>query len=113
MRLIHVSAHYKGDQDDGLTIRLTPAQEQDLAPILTEVRQYADRIWRAAADSGTTAELIRELESQLRAFVVSRRRQGSLSDDDRMSALAHIDLLERVGHLRSDEYNGVVLMYHD
>lgn len=112
MKLLHVSAHYKADQPDGLNGSTASLDGNDLGAMFQDLRTSWDQLWREAVEGHTTDDLVRALEQQL-TEIAMRRQQGSSSEEELLIAIANIDLLERVGRLKGDEFNGIMLMHAD
>lgn len=111
VKLVHISAYYKADQPDGLNGSLASPDGSDLTAMLQELRASWDELWRSAVDGQTTDDLVRALELQLAEIGARRQQQGSSSEKDLLIAIANIDLLERVGRLKGNEFNGVMLIH--
>lgn len=112
MSLVYISAFYKADRPGGLYVRISQQNLEDLGEALKQLRAAWDKLWRGSVDNQTTYGLVRALEYQLFEIGV-RRRTGRSSQEDVVKAIANIDLLQRVGQLKSDEYNGIVLYYQE
>lgn len=108
MKLLWIGAFFKADQKDGLSLRFCEKSSEDLSGALNLLRLAWDEQWRDAVYKNQTArvgqQLMRELD-ELRAKPQERR-----TPEEIWTAVANIDLLERVGQLKSDEYNGIGLM---
>jgi hypothetical protein len=112
MNLISISAHYQGDGPNGLNVSVGDADCADLDAMFQELRSGWDRMWRSAVYRQTTYQLVQDLVGQLERLG-SRPRPKRLSTEDALLAIANIDLLERIGHLKPDDFNGMMLVYSD
>jgi hypothetical protein len=112
MNLISISAHYQGDRPNGLNVSVRGADFADLGALFQELRSGWDRMWRNAVYRQTTSRLVQDLVGQLERLG-ARPRSTRLSPEDALLAIANIDLLERIGHLKPDDYNGMMLIYGD
>lgn len=106
-----ICALYLGDRRDGLNVKLAQPDGSDLQDLLAELRQGADELWRMAVYHSATAahigKLMRELD-RIRA-----KPRGSRSQEDMVLAISIIDFLQRIGHLKPDEFNGILLYAAD
>lgn len=108
MKIASITAFYKADQWDGLNSRLTTPDLQDLTPEFIVFRTQWDAMWRKYADQGKTEWLVEYLLGQLNQIMRKPRSERNL--EDAWLAIANVDLLERQGRLKADEFNGLQLI---
>ena len=107
-KLIQLSALYKNDQPDG--VRLTLTEEfGDLDLLLSSIRDGWDGMWLRAVRHESTDSLVRSLREHLDE--AGRSGKPIQTTITACRVIGDIYLLERVGALRSDEYNGLLLAY--
>ena len=106
IHLFQISAFWRNDQPDGIGVTITDeAFTVPLTEIMDEIMENYWQMWVEAENEGTTDELVSDLVAQLTD--VSRRRE-SLDISDAVWVIGNIWLLERVGYIKADEYNGCV-----
>lgn len=107
-KLIQLSAFYKNDQPNGVGLTLTE-EFGDLDLLFSSIRDGWDGMWLRAVHYGSTGALVRSLHEHLDEIGQSGKPIGTLITACRV--IGDIYLLERVGELKSDEYNGLLLAY--
>jgi len=107
MKLIAISAFYNARAHDGIRLRIQSPEWDDVGDLLEVLRAERNAVWQAAASRAATAALVVAIERQLAEL--RARPPSPWSKEDSFMALANIDLLERTGHLKPDEYNGLML----
>ena len=106
VRLFQISAFYQNDKRDGIGVTITEeAFDVPLTEIMDDIMESYWRMWLEAEKKEETEELVTDLLAQLNH--VSENRQ-KLEMIDAAWVIGNIWLLERVGAIESDEYNGCV-----
>lgn len=105
-RLLSVSAFYKNDLPRGIGIQLLQDYAPDLNRFMLEIAVAYRLMWRASVIDGTQHLLIRDSVTRLDALG-RRDKQQPLSDSDVTSIIGNVWLLEEVGMIHSNEYNGM------
>lgn len=106
IHLFQISAFWRNDQPDGIGVTITEeAFTVPLTDVMDEIMENYWQMWIEAQAQGATDELVSDLVAQLTA--ASWRRE-SLGIRDAVCVIGNIWLLERVGYIEADEYNGCV-----
>lgn len=109
-KLVQLSAFYKNDQSNG--VRLTLTEEfGDLDLLFSSIRDSWDGMWLRAVRLENTESLVRSLREHLDEVGHSSEPIRTLITAYRV--IGDIYLLERVGELKSDEYNGLLFAYRN
>lgn len=104
--LMQISAFYRNDQPNGIGITLT--NDLPLDTILLELRTNYDLMWRQSTFESEQAQLTKDLFGQLE-FI--GRNKKPLGMHLALMAIGNIYLLEKIGALEGDEFNGLQLIY--
>jgi hypothetical protein len=104
--LLQISAFWKNNLPNGIGLTLT--DELPLDTILLELKTNYDAMWRQSVFESETAQLTRDLFSQLE-FI--GRNKKPLGFEMALMSIGNIYLLSKVGALVDDEYNGLQLIY--
>ena len=107
-KLIQISAFYRNDKPNGVGVTL-PRELGDLDKVLADLTTSYNLMWRQSVYESETAQLVTELVQQLEAIGTTKDFTFRLG----LLAVANIWLLEKIGHLKSDEFNGLQLIYAD
>jgi hypothetical protein len=107
-KLIQISAFFRNDKSNGIGLTL-PRELGDLDKVLLELITSYDLMWRQSVYESETAQLVTELVQQLEAIGSTKDFTLHLG----LLAVGNVYLLEKVGHLKSDEFNGLQLVYVD
>jgi hypothetical protein len=111
MTLQMISARYLGERPDGLNIKLAERDGVDLQELMSLLRERLDSQWKTAVYHSTTAAHIAGLLGELDLIRVKPKRDRSL--EETVLAISIIDFLQRIGHLKPDEFNGILLYAAD
>ena len=106
-----ISAHYLGDRPDGLNMKFGERDGLDLQDLMARLRKVTDTQWRTAVYHSATATHLAGLLGQLDR--IRMKPVGSRSNEEVLLAISIIDLLQRIGHLKPDEFNGILLYAAD
>lgn len=104
IHLFQISVFWRNDQPDGIGVTISEeAFTVPLTDIMDEIMENYWNMWVEAENEGNTEELVSDLLAQLRSASEIRQR---LDISDAVWLIGSIWLLERVGRIKSDEYNG-------
>jgi hypothetical protein len=104
--LLQISAFYQNDKPNGIGVTLT--DELPLDTIFHEITHNYDAMWRQSVFESETSQLTKDLFAQLE-FI--GRNKKPLGMEMALMTIGNIYLLEKVGALVDDEYNGLQLIY--
>lgn len=105
-RLLSISAFYKNDGPAGIGLQVLEDYVPDLHLLMLEIAITYRLLWRAAVIDGTQHLAIRDSLAALEARGRQRKRRPP-TEEDVVSILGNVWLLEEIGMIRSDEYNGM------
>jgi hypothetical protein len=107
--LLAISAFWKNDQPDGIGITVDESFG-DLDDLLFILQVSYNAMWAECQENGSLPDLINDLRAQL----VEIGLRKPIADDDLDTVcivIGNIRCLENHGHMISDEYNGLQLVY--
>ena len=106
-RLIQISAFYKNDKPTGIGISIDQSfgNLDDLLIILTA--SY-NAMWAECQENGSLPDLISDLRLQLLEMGETRPHYGI---EEMSLIVGNIYLLEKMGQMVTDEFNGLQLVY--
>ena len=107
-KLIQLSAFFRNDKPDGVGVTLTE-EFGDLDDVLSTIKTNWDAMWRLAVQESNTRELIDDLFRQL--DVITKFKEDGLGPTEITILIGNLYLLERIGELTGDEFNGLLLVY--
>ncbi len=105
-KLIQISTFYRNDKPNGVGVTL-PRELGDLDKVLNDLTTNYDLMWRQSVYESDTAQLVMDLIQQLEAIGMTKDFTIHLG----LLAVGNVYLLEKVGHLKPDEFNGLQLVY--
>lgn len=104
VRLLQVSAFYRNDKRDGIGVTIThEAFTVPLTEIIDDIMESYWKMWKEAEEQEKTEELVGDLFGQLNHASKNREK---LKMVDAAWVIGNIWLLERIGAIKADEYNG-------
>jgi hypothetical protein len=106
-RIWQISVFYKNKLPSG--VGLTLCQPLDLDHLMETITTANDAMWAEAAASNTLPALIRDLRAQLTG--IGQAAQRSLTHG--LLALGNVYLLEKHGRMKTDDWNGLSIIYRD
>jgi hypothetical protein len=106
--VVAISAFYDAQAPDGINAFFRSSNWADLREHLKVLREGADQLWQRSVDRAETSILVAALESELTDLRAKARETWSQADF--IMAIVTVDLLERTGHLKTDDHNGVLLL---
>jgi hypothetical protein len=108
-RLVQVGAFYRNDMPDGVGVSLfEDFDDPYLDEVFNGIKSNYDKMWRVAVFESDTRKLIDELRGQL-ASIGSKNTELSVAKA--AIVIGNVYLLEKLGEIVSDEYNGLWLAY--
>ena len=107
-KLLLISAFYKNNVPEGLAVSISH-EAGDLDAILNDLKQSWDEMWSLSVYNDDTATLVQDLFGQLDGL--GQKDKGKLTLHDFLLAIGNIYLLEKIGKLKGDEFNGLQLAY--
>jgi len=106
-RLLSISAFYRNDEPNGIGITLRD-EAGDLTEIFQLLKDSYDAMWEESENDNETDTLTADLFEQLQAIGQSK----PITDPKKMLlVIGNVYLLERVGALITDEFNGLQFAY--
>lgn len=107
-KLVQISVFWRNDEPDGIGVTLTQ-NFGDLDFILNTIVEQWDEMYREAVYHDSTEKLIQDLLRQLEQL---RTVDKQLLDFQAIGILiGSIHLLEKLGRLPKNDFNGVLLAY--
>lgn len=104
INLFQISAFYQNDKPDGIGVTITEeAFAVPLTETMADIMESYWKMWLEAEEEGKTEELVSDLLAQLSH---ASENQQKLEISDTAWVIGNIWLLERVGAIKADEYNG-------
>jgi hypothetical protein len=108
-RLVQVSAFYRNDEPDGVGVSLfEDFDDPYLDEVFNGIKSNYDKMWRVAVFESDTRKLIDELKGQLES-IGSANKEVSVAKA--AIVIGNVYMLEKLGELVPDEYNGLWLAY--
>ena len=108
-RLVQVSAFYRNDKPEGVGVSLFEDFDYPyLDDVFNGIKSNYDEMWKQSVYESDTRKLINELVAQLDAIGSSKRE---LSISQAALVIGNVYLLEKLGELVSDKFNGLWLAY--
>ena len=105
-KIIQLSAFYRNDKPDGVGVTLTE-ELGDLDHAFWQLRDSYDAMWREELDNATTATLVADLLGQLDEI---GQNKSHLELPMALLVIGNVWLLEKIGALKADEFNGIQLI---
>jgi hypothetical protein len=104
-RILQISVFYKNNLPGG--VGLTLGEPFDLDEVMKTITTANDAMWvEAAASNG-----LRALISDLRAQLTGIGQKGQRSLTDALLAIGNVYLLEKHGHMKIDDWNGLLIAH--
>lgn len=104
-QIIAINAFYKSNTSGGLTVTIPYVSTfVSLTHVVEIIDAEYEKRWVESISKSSSQAFIKQLEEELTAFGMLR---APLQFIDAIVAFANVYWLEKIGHIKTDEWNGV------